>query len=213
MIKKYWYWYALSATVIVIGLLSNALAKKDAENLGNIAKAKIESQLSAEQKTMLDWYARERAELISEREENKMQLALVGADAVKFHAQSVAKDKQIANLSTCNEQLQAKNALLVECQNYVLELNQNYQNGVEELGDLWGQKFALNLREIGELRLANNSLISRVGSLAKENVILKSTKRNRLNFAIFGGVDLVHRDFAAGVGLSFDLFPIKFRLF
>ena len=210
MIKKY-IPYAIAGAIVLFLLV----VQKDykAEYFGEMAKRKVESQLNAEQKTMLDWYSNKVKELNLKLEDRDVEVALIGADARVWYNKSIAKDKQIANLSTCNEQLQAKNALLVECQNYVLELNRNYQNGVEELGDLWGQKFALNLREIDELRLANNSLISKVGDYAKKITILESTKRNRLNFAIFGGVDLVHRDFAAGVGLSFNLFPIKFRLF
>jgi len=215
MIKKtggaliYGLW-ALAAIVIFLFVI-----KKDykAEYFGEMAKVKIEKQMNAEQKTMLDWYAGRMKEIILKLEDKDVEIALIGADAKGWYAKSVAANKKIATLLTCNEQLEAKNTLLVECQNYVLELNQNYQNGVEELGDLWGQKFALNLRELGELRLVNKNLIVRVGSLVKENVILESTKRNRLNLAIFGGIDLLHKDFAAGIGLSFNIFPIKFGLF
>jgi len=211
MIKKYWPFFAVG----VVAFFAFVLLNKDykAEYFGEMAKRKVESQLNAEQKTMLDWYAERLKEKDAQIDSQNMDIALIGADATKWHGKSVAASKKISELLTCNEKLVATNALLVECQNYVLELNQNYQNGVEELGDLWGQKFALNLREIDELRLANNSLISKVGDYVKKITILESTKRNRLNFAIFGGVDLVHRDFAAGVGLSFNLFPIKFRLF
>jgi len=209
MIKKYGPW-ALAAIFVFLFVI-----KKDykAEYYGEMAKVKVEQQLFAEQKTMLDWYSNKVKELNLKLEDKDVEVALIGADARVWHGRSVAANSKIATLLTCNEQLVAKNALLTECQNYVLELNQNYQNGVEELGALWGQKFALNLRELGELRLVNKNLIVRVGSLVKENVILKSTKQNRLNFAIFGGVDLLHKDVTFGAGLSFNLFPIKFRLF
>ena len=209
MIKKYGPW-ALAAIFVFLFVI-----KKDykAEYYGEMAKVKVEKQLFAEQKTLTDWYAADRAKLIAIREDDKVKLALVGADAIKFHAESVAKDKKISNLLTCNEQLVAKNALLVECQNYVLELNQNYENRIDELDTTNNQILALNLRELGELRLVNKNLIVRVGDCAKKITILESTKQNRLNFAIFGGVDLLHKDVTFGVGLSFNLFPIKFRLF
>ena len=209
MIKKYGIW-ALAAIFLFL-----LVVQKDykAEYYGEMAKVKVEQQLFAEQKTMLDWYSNKVKELNLKLEDKDVEVALIGADARVWHGRSVAANSKIATLLTCNEQLVAKNALLVECQNYVLELNYNYQDGVEELGDLWGRKFALNLRELGELRLVNKNLIVRVGDCAKKITILESTKQNRLNFAIFGGVDLLHKDVTFGVGLSFNLFPIKFRLF
>jgi len=209
MIKKYGPW-ALAAIFVFLFVI-----KKDykAEYYGEMAKVKVEKQLFAEQKTLTDWYAADRAKLIAIREDDKVKLALVGADAIKFHAESVAKDKKISNLLTCNEQLVAKNALLVECQNYVLELNQNYENRIDELDTTNNQILALNLRELGELRLVNKNLIVRVGSLVKENVILKFTKQKRLNLCVFAGYDPFRQAATVGVGVGFEIIKLPFKLF
>ena len=212
MIKKYW-------KHILIGILSLLLIwsvkscnNKQAEAIAEKAKQAEMAKNLAKKDLLLNGYRAANTRLYAEKAETDKELENTGENATAWASISEKQRKKILELSDYKERAEQLNLQLMGANDFILTMNDEYIKNIDELNKDWFAIVKSKDNEIRDLNALWDELNLKYGDLVKKYVIVKLRGKQRLNIGFFAGYSIDGRA-SAGIGLTFDLIRLPFKIF
>jgi hypothetical protein len=211
-LKKHWQLIALCIGILIIGYLSNKIFSLQAEAIGEKMKNIVIEAEKAKVEKIKAKYVALYAKADSEIDVKNSNIGKLGTDIDTKNKQLTAARNEIAKLKTCADKLVATNVLLDQCQGIVAWSNAEYRIKVAALNMSYLYKLSLKDREIFDLNAIHADLIARHGDLVAKYTIVRLKSRQPTNLGFFAGYS-VGGNFAAGIGLTFNIIRIPVKIF
>lgn len=201
MLKKYWREIALFVAVAVIFVLFQAWQNANDDKIAARLVAQAEENLRKQIQDINIKYAAENVNLLAERNAALANAAKESKESDEFKAKSEAAQKEIKNLKSCAEQLQATNTELDICQNFVLKQKDDYNNAIVNLNDVCNQRVLLCQKENGEKITVLTNEIGRI-----TNIAARYSVRSKRRIAVGPSVGYGVQGLYLGFGITYRLF-------
>jgi hypothetical protein len=210
-IKKYYKLITICLGILIIGYLSNKIFSLQAEAIGEKIKNIIVEAEKAKTEKIKAKYVALYAKADSDIANKNGSIGALGATIYNKNRQLSDARKEIAMLKNCPDKLVATNVLLDNCQGLVDWSNNEYKIKVAGLSMAYEYKLSLKDGEISEISALHGELIVKYGDLVKKYTIVSLKSLQRLNLGFFAGYS-VGNNFAAGIGLTFNIIRLPIKL-
>jgi hypothetical protein len=201
MLKKYWKELALFVAIAIIFLLFQAWQNATDDKIAAQLTAQAEAKLRAKLLDISKQFALENYKLTEKYKAANADVSAANARADEYLSKSNAAQKEIKNLKTCNEQLQATNTELDICQKFVIKQKDDFNESIGELKGVFSEKMALKEKECAKRESVLTNEVGRVTKIASRYAV-----RSKRRIAVGPSVGYGVRGIYIGFGITYRLF-------
>jgi len=211
-IKKYWKTIIIGILVVALSFAIRSCSEYEVKAIANEMANNEMAKQAKKKDLLLNGYRAANTRLYAEKAETDAKLKNTGENAENWASISEKQRKKILELSDYKERAEQLNLQLMGANDFILTMNDEYIKNIDELNKDWFAIVKSKDNEIRDLNALWDELNLKYGDLVKKYVIVKLRGKQRLNIGFFAGYSIDGRA-SAGIGLTFDLIRLPFKIF